>query len=284
MPRIDPAISRVMWEAVERFHGLCYLAPEVREEGTTAGLKGFWMNYFATRIAPVGEVGPDIVASTFFYYNRPRIERAIPDAWRFSSRGAVLDARYRGMDRALRRVYGDRIASDEMANAAELVAAAVAGCEPIGRTIHAGWASLPWPAEPHLQLWHGCTVLREYRSGNHLIALCAEGLDGCESVVSHVAAGGAPRDWIRDEAGWTEADEEAALARLAMRGWVDHAGAITDAGRAGRQRIEDLTDRLDLPVWEQLGLERGQRLFDLLSDFAADLPPDDQLDWESIYT
>lgn len=284
MPRTDPTISRAMWEAVERFHGLCYLAPEVREEGTAAGLKGFWMNYFATRIAPVGEVGPDIVAATFFYYNRSRIERAIPDAWKFSSRAAVLDARYRGMDRALRRVFGDRVDSDEMAAAAELIADAALACDPIGRTIYAGWASLPWPEEPHQKLWHGCTLLREYRSGNHLIALCAEGLDGCESVVSHVAAGGAPSDWIRDEAAWTEADERRALARLAVRGWVDDAGVITDEGLAGRQRIEDLTDRLDLPIWERLGPGPGRRLFDLLSDFASVLPPDDQLDWESIYT
>lgn len=272
-----------MWEAIERFHGLCYTAPEVREEGTAVGLKGFWMNYFATRIAPVGEVGPDIVASAFFYFNRPRIDRAIPDAWRFSSPHAVLAARYRGMDRALRRVYGDVVDGPDMADAAQLVTRAAAACNPIGRTIYAGWASLPWPEEPHLRLWHGCTLLREFRSGNHLIALAAEGLDGCEAVVSHVAVGGAPQAWIQDEAGWTESDERQAIERLAARGWVDSAGAATGQGRAGRQRIEDLTDRLDLPVWHHLGAADGRRLFDLLSRFAVSLPPDDQLDWETIY-
>lgn len=37
--QLDPTISRVMWEAVERFHALCYTSPEVREEGTAAGLR-----------------------------------------------------------------------------------------------------------------------------------------------------------------------------------------------------------------------------------------------------
>lgn len=285
-----------MWEAVERFHGLCYTAPEVREEGAAAGLKGFWMNYFATRIAPVGEVGPEIVAATFFYFNRPRIDRAIPDAWRFSSRDAVLAARYRGMDRALRRVYGDTVDGPGMAEAAEILHDAVDACEPMGRTLFAGWAALPWPDSAHLRVWHGCTLLREFRSGNHLIALAAEGLDGCETVVSHVAVGGAPRDWIRDEAGWTEADERGAIERLAERGWIDRAGTdtststgtstelrATETGRAGRRRIEASTDRLDLPVWTHLGAERGRRLFDLLAGFAASLPPDDQLDWEKLY-
>lgn len=272
-----------MWEAVERFHGICYLAPEVREQGALAGLKGFWMNYFATRIAPVGEVGPEIVEATFFYYNRPRIDRAIPDAWSFSGRQAVLDARYRGMDQAMRRIYGDALDGEEMAEAAALVAEAATFCDPIGRVLFAGWASLPWPTDAHLRLWHGCTLLREYRSGNHLIAVCSEGLDGCESVVSHVAVGGAPRAWIQDEAAWTEADEARAVDRLAARGWLDADGTATAEGRAGRQRIEDLTDRLDLPVWSGLGLDRSRRLFELLSRFGAVLPPDDQLDWRAIY-
>ena len=281
--QVDLGASRAMWEAVERFHGLCYTAPEVRDEGTAAGLKGFWMNYFATRIAPVGEVGPEIVEATFFYFNRPRIDRAIPDAWRFSNRADVLEARYRGMDRALRRVYGSAFDGAAMTEAADLVTEATAGCSPIGRTIFAGWASLPWPDAPHLRLWHGCTVLREFRSGNHLIALCTEGLDGCEAVVSHVAVGGAPRAWIRDEAGWTDDDERRALERLAARNWVDETGAATSEGQAGRARIEALTDRLDLPVWSGLGPTRSRRLFDLLGEFAAVLPPDDQLDWEAIY-
>jgi hypothetical protein len=279
----DHRASRPMWEAVERFHALTYVAPEVRDEGTAAGLKGFWMNYFATRVAPVGAVVPAVVQATFFYYAPLRVNRAIPDAWRFASPEAIIAARYRGMDRALRRVYPDRVASADVEEAVGLIREAAAGCDPIGRILHAGWASIDWPTEPHLALWHGCTLLREYRSGNHLMAVCAEGLDGCESVVSHVAVGGAPRAWIRDEAGWSEAEEHAAVARLRERGWLDADGAATDACRAGRARIETMTDRLDFGVWKSVGEAKGRRLFDLLSDLATSLPPDDQLDWQHHY-
>jgi hypothetical protein len=44
-----------------------------------------------------------------------------------------------------------------------------------------------------------------------------------------------------------------------------------------------MTDKLDFPVWQKLGEQRGRRLFNLLSDLAVLLPPDDQLDWEQIY-
>jgi len=276
------AVSRAMWEAVERFHGYTYMAPEVREEGTAAGLKGFWMNYFATRIAPVGAVIPEVVESTFFYYAPSRVHRAIPDAWRFSTPQDIIEARYRAMDRALRSIYDD-VKIEAFVEAAGLVRQATAGCEPIGRLLYAGWASLEWPEEPHLALWHGCTLLREYRSGNHLIAVCAEGLDGIEAVISHVAVAGAPRDWIQDEAGWTQADEDAAVARLQQRGWLDESGQATPACHEGRERIEAMTDALDLPVWTKLGLDRGQRLFDLLGGLVSVLPPDDQLDWRQIY-
>ena len=283
MPPLDASVSRPMWEAVERLHGLTYVAPEVRDEATAAGLKGFWMNYFATRAAPLGAASASLVESTFFYYGPHRVHRAIPDAWAFSTPGDVLAARYRGMDLALRRVYGRAVESQDMAEAAALVHKANAGCHSIGRVLYAGWAAQAWPDEPHLALWHGCTLLREYRSGNHLMAVCHEGLDGCESVVSHVAVGGAPRAWIRDEAAWSEVDENAAIERLQERGWLDLAGAATPECHAGRARIEALTDQLDFPVWDRLGESDGQRLFDLLSEFATLLPPDDQLDWQHHY-
>ena len=74
-----------MWEAVERYHQLCYWAPEVREEGAKAGLKGFWMNYFASRAAPLGPVSAATVQALFFYYSSDRVKRAIPDAWNYAS-------------------------------------------------------------------------------------------------------------------------------------------------------------------------------------------------------
>ena len=280
-----PALARTMWEAVERYHGTCYSAPEPRETAAAAGLKGFWMAYFATRAAPLGPVPAEVVEATFFYYSPARVRRAIPDAWTFSSPERVLAARYDGMDRALRRLLGEAglLGSDDVAEATGLAREAVGHMPLMGRTIAAGWSSLPWPDEPHLALWHACTVLREGRSGAHLIALAAHGLDGCQSVVSHVAAGDAPRAWIRDEAAWSEHDEEVAVDALRQRGWIDDDGTVTDAGRAGREAVERLTDELDSTHWLALGEHRCGRLASLMGRIDATLPPDDQLDWQDLY-
>lgn len=275
---------RRMWELTERLHACFYLEPEPRQTAADAGLRGFWMAYFASRAAPMGPVGPDAVIATFFYFSPARVRRAIPDAWSFASPQAVIDARYRGVDAVLRRLLGEEIVTDPaVAEAVGLLQEAVAGCSPVGRPLFAGWAGLPWPDQPHLALWHGCTVLREFRSGGHLVALTAAELDGCETVVSHVAVDEAPRDWIGGEAGWTDEEAAAAVGRLRQRGWLDDAGRATEAGRDGRARIEALTDQLDRAPWATLGEQRTARVIELLTPMVARLPPDDQLDWRDHY-
>lgn len=280
MSDIDP---RSMWEATERYHQVCYWAPEVREEGTAAGLKGFWMNYFATRVAPVGPVPAEVVESLFFYFAPVRVRRSIPDAWSFAEPADIVAARYRGVNTALRRELGDLCDSPAVHSALEVVRAAVDAADTMGRPLAAGWRSLDWPEEPHVALWHGCTVLREFRSGCHLVALTAAGLDGCEAVVSQVAVDEAPAEWIEEEAGWSAEEADTARARLRARGWIDETGWATDDGRAARTAIEAATDDLDSRHWAAVGTESCETLLDALSSLNAHLPKDDQLDWREIY-
>ena len=277
------ARARQMWELTERVHACFYLAAEPRETAAAIGLKGFWMTYFASRAAPMGAVSADVVTSTFFYFSPARVQRAIPDAWRFASPEQIIAARYAGVDRVLQRIYGADVRDPRLGRAAELLREATGGCRNIGRPIFAGWAGLDWPEPTHLAVWHGCTLLREHRSGGHLVALAAADLDGCESVVSHVAADQAPHEWIEGESGWTAAQAEAAVGRLRQRGWLDERGAITETGRAGRADIEAMTDRLDDGPWAHLGDDRGAELAELLGWLTAALPADDQLDWRELY-
>ena len=272
-----------MWEAVERYHQLCYWAPEVRAAGADVGLKGFWMNYFATRVAPLGPVPPEVVESLFFYYAPARVHRAIPDAWSFAAPADILEARYRSIGAALQRELGDAHDGRHIGEALDIVRSAVAEAETMGRTLGAAWCSLDWPDEPHVALWHGCTVLRELRSGSHLIALAAAGLDGCEAVVSQVAVDEAPEVWIEEEAGWSADEATAARVRLRERGWVDDVGWATETGRAARAAIETMTDELDRRHWHVLGPDACDALLGAMAPLNERLPKDDQLDWRELY-
>lgn len=111
-------------------------------------------------------------------------------------------------------------------------------------------------------LWHAVTLLREFRGDGHVAALVVEGLDGCEALVSHGAAGDnvIQLDVLKTTRGWSDEAWDAARERLRSRGWLDADGALTATGATGRARVEALTDDLALAPWHGLGEEACDRL------------------------
>ena len=138
------------------------------------------------------------------------------------------------------------------------------GCTAAGRVLYAGHASLPWPSEPHLALWHAISLLREFRGDGHLACLVDAGLDGIDALVVHAASGEVPRAALQTSRRWDDAAWEASVAKLHERGLLDEGGAFTDAGAALRQRVEDQTDALALAPWAALGEEGCDELRSLV--------------------
>jgi hypothetical protein len=257
-----------MRQVLEPIHALVYFAPTSRTPFDEAGFKGGWMGYFATRAAPMGPVPADVVIATFFGFAPAMVRRSIPDAWTFSTPEVAIAARYRAADAALRTVLGEEgIGSPEVAEAVELLRRACEGCRPEGRPLYAGHASLPWPTEPHVALWHAATLLREHRGDGHVAALTAAGLDGIEAHVTAVADGRSAKEVILPFRGWTEDDWSAAVVRLRARGLLD-GEQLTEAGRTARATIERRTDELAAEPWRRLGTDSSTRLESLLQPVA----------------
>jgi hypothetical protein len=260
---IHPA--RKGWKVLEPYHALVYFAPEAREAYKEIGLKGFWMGYFASRAAALGQVSPEVVAATFYNFHPRMVSRAIPDAWKFATPEKVLEARLGAADAALQRLLGAEILnSAQVEEAANLAREAVNGCEVAGRALFAAYRALDWPAQPHLILWHAATLLREYRGDGHIAALLAAGLDGIEPHLLIVAEGIVPREGLQPHRGWNDEEWAAAQTRLIEKGWLDEAGNLTEAGRQLRREVEECTDRLALPPWQHLGEKNYSRLFELV--------------------
>jgi hypothetical protein len=258
---MDPVIARKTWRTVEPLHGLIYFAPEASEEYAKIGVDPERGGYFASRAAPMGAVPADVVIATFYNFRPELVRQAIPHAWSVATPDAVVDARFRGAGRALRAVLGDAADSPEMTEAAELArrAALVAAEHPEGRALFAGHASVPWPDDPLLVLWHAQSLLREFRGDGHIALLTLEGVSGIEALVIHGATGEVPRIALQSTRGWTDAEWEAAADRLRERGWLAD-GALTEAGRAHRQHVEDRTDALALAPYAALGEDDCARL------------------------
>jgi hypothetical protein len=260
-----------MWRLFDTLHAVTYFAPEATEEFRACGLKGFWMGYFAGRAAPMGAVEPAVVTATFFNFAPRMAARALPDAWSFASPMQVLDARLAGVDRAFGGIFGSELPAPEFARAAAIAGAAAEALTVVGRPLAAANAALPWPTDPRLALWHAVTILREHRGDGHIAALVGADLDGCQAHVSFVGTGAHPRSVMQASRGWTDDEWEAAERALVERGWLDEdgTGRLTPSGAAGREEIENATDRLALEPWRRIGAEDTEELRALLRPLAA---------------
>jgi hypothetical protein len=271
--------ARRMWKTLEPFHAITYFAPDTRRETDALGLRGGWMSYFGCRAAPLGPVGPSLVAAVFYNFHPAMVARALPDAWGYASPAQLLDARLRAVDSAVRRLFPDvslRRTADLARRAAEVAPVA-------GRPIAAANAALEWPDEPHLVLWQATTILRESRGDGHVAALVGAGLSPCQACVTISVAGGPSKEVFQVNRRWSDDDWAAAEDDLRSRGLLDSAGALTVAGRELREQVEATTDALADQGWRALGSELTEELHDLVHPLSATLmasgviPPDNPM-------
>lgn len=265
---VEPARVRQMWHLLEPLHAVLYYAPEAFDEASALGYgtDERWPSYFPYRAAPLGEVGPEQVASAFYSFSPRMVAEHVEPAWRIASPVAVIEARTRAVDRAYRALFGDRVTGPELAEAAALARRAAEAADTAARPLAAANAALDWPQAPHLQLWHAATILREHRGDGHLAALLAAGLDPVESLVSFAAIGAASVERFESR-GWSPREWTSARDRLIARGLVGADGAATEAGRALRRSVERHTDQLAAGPWQSLGPAGTDRLAELLGDF-----------------
>ncbi len=245
-PRPD---ARAWWRAFEPVHAVTYFAAESRRDLTATGLRGFWMGYFAARVAPVGAVGPATAIATFFNFHPAMVRRSLPDAWSFAPPSAVLVARRRSAGLALRRL--DPSVEGAAAIVVPLLARVVAAADGSGRVLFSANRDLDPVDDPVESLWQACTCLREHRGDGHVAALTAAGLGGCQALVLFALSEELPPAMFRDSRGWSTGEWEEARSELDRRGLVD-GERITPLGLDLRRSIEETTDGLAAPPFAVL--------------------------------
>jgi hypothetical protein len=263
---VEPKEAGRVARGLEPLHGMVYFVPETEQHLTAAGLKPGRMSYFAGRAAPMGAVGASTVIATFYNFNPTLVARMIPAAWALAEPSALIAARLAAVDAALRRLLGDdAVDTPEITEAAGLVRRATEGCRIEGRPLGAAYLAMDWPAEPHLALWHGLSVLREHRGDGHIAMLVDAELSGIEALVTHVAVGkGSRKAFAQTSRGYSDEQWAAAVGSLVERGLLDEQEALTEAGSDLRRRIETDTDRLAVGPWAHLGAEGATRLAELV--------------------
>jgi hypothetical protein len=241
--------ARQLWLRFEPYHDVTYFTPESRAATDALGCKGGWMGYFGMRAAPLGAASPELVTAVFYNFAPRMVSRALPDAWAVASPFDFLRVRLEGVDLALRRMLGD-VSAPEVVEAASLARAAALAVDVAGRPLAAANRALPWPAEPHLALWHACTILREARGDGHVAALVAHGVGPCQALALYAREHSLDPAYMRAARGWTVEEWEAS----------DTPGDL--------EAVERATDAAALAPWEALGVSRTSRFIDLMTPLA----------------
>jgi hypothetical protein len=255
-------LARRFWEAIEPIHAIAYFAPEPAEAARKLGLRGFWMGYFAGRVAPLGPLPARAVGAVAYGFAPAMVERAIPDAWKFADPAAVVVARIAASAGALRHhLWQQEITS--LGELSGLLWEAIAGCRFEGRPLAAAWSQVPRPEDPVEAVWLAATILREHRGDGHVLAAVGAGLRGLDATLTFVATGAVTRQIIQPTRGWSDDDWEQSAHRLQARGLLSRDGRLTKTGGALRRDVEGLTDRLAAAPVERLGETGVKRAIDL---------------------
>src|SRR5436305_2414057 len=133
--------ARAAHRYLEPLHTLVYFVPECGERYAALGIKGGMRGYFASRSAPFGQVPAEVVIATFYNFAPAQVRKAMPSVWETSSPDSMLEARLAAADAALRRLLGEAVDSDDMAEAAGIARAATTACSVLGRPLFAAHAA-----------------------------------------------------------------------------------------------------------------------------------------------
>jgi helix-turn-helix protein len=260
-------VARRMYDLVEPIGLVPYFADEPNEALMSLGLRNHWDAYFAGRAAPFGRGVPaEVVHAVFYNFAEGEVARHIPRVWDLTTPEAALAARERGCVAALRRILGELADEPGVARAADLLLRAATSAPVEGRPLYAALRALPVPEEPVARLWHAATLLREHRGDGHTVALVAEGVGGTEAHVLHALSVGMPAKEFGRVGHLPAAQLTAVIDGMRARGLVGPDGWLTDAGRATKERVEALTDRLAEAPYDALSASELDRL-------VADLEP-----------
>ena len=257
------AQARELAGAIEAFAAQVYFAPECHRAYAALGFgaspgrnDGAEMPdgsaYFCSRGSLMGQVAGEVVAAAFAVFNPAVVVPAVTRGWGLTDARTIGRVRTDGAAAQLRRVLG--AAPDGVERAVELLTRAARGLSLAGKPMFAGALAQPLSDDPLTAAWQLAERLREYRGDIHVAAWTSAGFDAVQiGLLTELYRGYPPRSYIRVSA-WSDTELDAAEHRLAERGLIRH-GAITDAGRAAREAIEETTDAGCAPIVANLGPE-----------------------------
>lgn len=276
--RRDDEQTRILASALEPFAGQVYFSPECHDGYAALGFSPSAGNagdvalpdgpaYFCSRGSVLGQVSGEVIASAFSVFSPAAVVPAVTYGWTLTDAPTICAARTKGAVAQLTRILGAN--PDGLDRVVELLARANEPLRPEGKPLYAGLLALGLPGSPMGDAWRLADRLREFRGDAHTAAWTTAGFDATEiGLISELFWGLPMRSYVRTRA-WSDAELDAAEARLADRGLVA-GGQLTDEGRQAREAVEQATDRQCRPILEALA-DDFDELIGILGPWGAEI-------------
>jgi hypothetical protein len=262
-------LTRRLALASHRLIGWIYWDPVAIANYAALGVPDNGLGYYvATRGASLGDAGNGAVAAAFYTIHPDFVALSLDRCRAHTTFEAAAGARDAGVVAGLHRHVPE--ICDDLADLAEPLWAAADSLSPAGRVLFASLRDRPRPADPLLSAWLAVNCIREWRGDTWWALMIADDMGEVAAGILDGAWRGYEDDWLPRSRG---ADDEAltiGFAELEERGLaVD--GAVTSAGIAHRQALEDRLDELCAPGWQHLGESTCTAFLELIEPVGARL-------------
>jgi len=163
-----------------------YTSPDVFGWAADWGWSNAFAFYFAGRGGMMGDVGPDVVASAFGWFE-PAMAASL-----FAQGVKVADASVAAQRMAdAHALWGRKHLAgvNDLDGIASVAGTLVDGLEGSGLPLFAGWRATPRVEDPAGRVAQLIQILREWRGGLHLVATTAVGLSPLEAILTNEGPG-----------------------------------------------------------------------------------------------
>lgn len=219
--------------------GGAWMTSDAEEQATVdAGLEG-WQLYFLARHGVLGDVDADVVLASAYVFPADHLRREWEAARKVMEPDAAV-ARYLDLLHDWGREHLEGFGA--AGRLAELGQRVVDASDVVALPLFAGWRALPVPETPGERCAHVCQVLREHRGACHGVALAALQMPPLTAILTNTGGEANALDY----------------------GWEAPFPEPTDADRAHRVRVEELTDDVAAPAYEVLDEAERAELVALL--------------------
>jgi hypothetical protein len=220
-----------------------WMMGKAEEQATADAGMVDWQLYFLGRHGVLGDVDTDVILAAAFFFPADHLRRE----WEIA-RALMTPAEGLRRYLAVCHQWGrDRLASfAEVGRLSELGLKVIDASGVVGLPLFAGWRAVPLPDSGRDSGAERCAqvmqVLREHRGACHGVAVAALQLDPLMAILANQGGEENAREY----------------------GWEPPFPQVTDADRALRERVEELTDDLVAVAYDGLSASEQAELVDLL--------------------